>query len=167
MEYWWLIEKKKGKKKKKGMTKTNLVFNWSLNIYCTYTVHCSVNINIHVDEPMTMSLREASGKGEATQLAGHQGDCALCTCVQQVSVGRAQACGFWSKSKWYHQMAISQFPLVFFPSVCSLLLSSGSSISAIKHILFGEVYLFRLSYEMGWFPFFKAVPRSSEHIQVD
>ena len=108
-----------------------------------------------MNEPVTSVTERGKLAREKPPSGGARGrSLTLCACVQQVSVGRAQACGSWSRSRWYHQMVMSQFPLVFFPSVYSLLLSSSSSINAVKHILFVEVYLFRSSYEMGWLSVF-------------
>lgn len=67
----------------------------------------------------------------------------------QVRAGSVQACGSRHKPELYHQMAISQSPLVFFPSVYPPLLSSPSSLTAVKHILLGDDHLFGFSSEMG------------------
>lgn len=83
----------------------------------------------HVHKPMTSIPEQGNWQASSHPAGRAPRGRGLCTCMEQVRAGRTQACGSPSKSKLYHRMAVSQFPLVFFPSVYSLLLSSSSSIT--------------------------------------
>lgn len=122
-----MVAYRKEKKKKVGWAWQN-----QSKFLISHINYCICNI---WEWAWLLSLREAVGKGEnhpAVRVPGRPWTVHLHPAGQ---CGKSPGMWFLVQSAWYHQMAISQFPLVFFPSVYSLLLSSSSSISAVKHIL--------------------------------
>lgn len=103
--------------------------------------------------PWLLSPREQLAREKTTQLEGHPGD------LNSVHLPPAGQCGkspgMWFSVQFSMTSSDGYFSISFgVLSICLLSLSSSSSIRAVKHILFGEIYLFRLSSEMRWLPVF-------------